>query len=149
MSVPMAFERAQQLQEEYTDKYVVVDDSRPELARFRGFVGQVKTINMNGRALVQFDRWENIGWYDIELSFLRVVDKPPPKKEAAHAEKAAKPRPEAASAGKPKPAPKASGGGGSTADILAAARGKAGGGDAPKPAAGGKGASTADILAAA
>src|SRR5438874_8182458 len=115
----MAFERAEQLQDEYTDKYVVVDDSRPELARFRGFVGQVKTVNMNGRALVEFQRYENIGWYDIELPFLKVVEKPPPKPETH--EKPAKPKAEAAApAEKPKPAPAAkpaAGKGASTADI--------------------------------
>ena len=37
---------------QYTDKYVMVDASRPELARFKDAVGQVKTVNMSGRALV-------------------------------------------------------------------------------------------------
>ena len=72
-------EQVEQLRRQYTDKYVVVDATRPELARFGKSVGQIKTINMSGRALVQFERDNNRGWYDIELDFLKVVDKPPPK----------------------------------------------------------------------
>ena len=60
-------ERVEELKREYTDKYVVVDASRPELARFRGLTGMIKTVNMSGRALVEFDGYNNIGWYDIEL----------------------------------------------------------------------------------
>ncbi len=77
----MSFEKTDQLREEFTDKYVVVDAARPELARFQNMTGQVKTINMNGRALVQFDGDSNRGWYDIAPEFLTVVDKPPPKPE--------------------------------------------------------------------
>lgn len=73
----MVFDRIEQLKREYTDKYVVVNDKRPELARFGGQVGLVKTINMNGRALVEFqDYIANIGWFDIELDFLKLVPKP-------------------------------------------------------------------------
>ena len=46
----MVFEDIEQLQAEYTDKYVVVDDERPELRRFKGMTGLVKTVNMSGRA---------------------------------------------------------------------------------------------------
>ena len=31
---------------------------------------------MSGRALVEFDGNSNIGWYDIGLDFLKIVDKP-------------------------------------------------------------------------
>ena len=31
--------------------------------------------------MVQFDGNNNMGWYDIDVDFLRVVDKPPPKEE--------------------------------------------------------------------
>jgi hypothetical protein len=47
------------LKKQYTDQYVAVDAAQPELARFRGQVGRVKTINMNGRALVEFDADNN------------------------------------------------------------------------------------------
>ncbi|MBM4094835.1 MAG: hypothetical protein FJ276_36310, partial [Planctomycetes bacterium] len=72
----MVFRAIEKLQREYTDKYVVVDDQRPELRRFSGMTGIVKTVNMSGRALVQFDGNNNIGWYDIDLDFLKVVDAP-------------------------------------------------------------------------
>src|SRR6266481_6037865 len=82
----MVGEQNDLLKEKYTDKYVVVDAQRPELARFRDVVGQVKTVNMSGRALVEFlDYHINIGWYDIDPSFLKVVDKPIPKPKEAPA----------------------------------------------------------------
>ena len=121
-----------ELKRKYTDKYVVVDHQRPELARFRDTYGTVKTVNMSGRALVEFaDYHLNIGWYDIDPSFLKLIDQPlPPKpKEApAKAPEAKKPPGEVASAaGKPaaasKPAGKPAAGKQSTADILAALRG--------------------------
>jgi hypothetical protein len=102
----MVFERIETLKRDYTDKYVVVDESRPELARFRGFVGQVKTVNMNGRALVEFqDYIANIGWYDIDLDFLTLVPKPEPAAVAKEAKPARKGSPEkAAPAAATKPA---------------------------------------------
>lgn len=135
------FDVIERLKAEWTDKYVVIDSPAPELARFAQTTGQVKTVNMNGRCLVEFDQYNNIAWYDIDPSFLKIVPKPLPK-PAEPKEKAAKPaaKPAAAKAAKPAAAKKAS-----TADILAAARGKAA---APKPAAGGK-LSTAEILARA
>lgn len=75
----MQSERIEKLKEEYTDRYVVADASRPELARFKGMTGRVKTVNFNGRALVEFDADSNRGWYDIELDFLKVVEKPAPQ----------------------------------------------------------------------
>src|SRR5688572_29773136 len=120
---------------QYTDKYVMVDASCPELARFKDIVGQVKTVNMSGRALVEFmDYHLNVGWYDIDPEFLKVVDKPPPKVEKPAAKKpAAKadgtPAAAAKAPAKEKPAaPAKAGGKASVADILAAARaGKSGG----------------------
>jgi hypothetical protein len=119
------FDQIEKMKSQYTDKYVLVDASRPELARFRDVVGRVKTVNMSGRALVEFDDYHlNIGWYDIDPEFLKVVDKPPPKppkeekKPAAKAEaKPAAAKPAAKPAAKAAPAGK-----GSVADILAAAR---------------------------
>jgi hypothetical protein len=83
------FDHIEKLKNQYTDKYVVVDESRPELQRFRGLTGAIKTVNMSGRALVEFDGYANIGWYDIELAFLRLVPAPPPKPVEAKKEKAA------------------------------------------------------------
>jgi hypothetical protein len=147
-SAVMVFDNIEKLKRQWTDKYVIADTARPELARFKGMSGRVKTINMNGRALVQFDEDANIGWYDISLDYLKVVDAPLPKpsetkERVARAEAKAPPAPPA----KPQtPAKKPS-----TADILAAARAKKGeaslGESSAKPAA--KKLSTADILAAA
>ena len=61
----MVFDNILELQRHWTDKYVVVDESRPELRRFAGMTGTVKTVNFSGRALVQFDANNNIGWFDI------------------------------------------------------------------------------------
>ena len=79
-------ERVEKLRVEYTDQYVVVEGDLPQLSQFKGKVGQVRTINVNGRALVEFgtDR----GRYDLELDYLKVVDKPKPKASPAKAAKA-------------------------------------------------------------
>ncbi|MFM8735005.1 MAG: hypothetical protein ACKOC8_07430 [Pirellulales bacterium] len=140
------FDVIERLKAEWTDKYVVIDSPAPELARFARSTGQVKTVNMNGRCLVEFDQYNNVGWYDVDPSCLRVVPKPLPKpadakdkpaKSAAAKTTASKPEAKAApAAGAKKP---------STADILAAARG----GAAAKPAAAGGKPSTAEILARA
>lgn len=146
-----------QLKSQYTDQYVAVDPARPELARFRGAVGQVKTVNMNGRALVQFlDYHLNTGWYDIALGSLKIVDAPP--KDAT-----AKPE---AKRGHDKPVGKAAPTAGDKQVKDAAVQSETkklsplemarmqGAGDAAKaapakPAAAGGKKSTADILAAA
>lgn len=124
-----------ELKRKYTDKYVVVDGQQPELARFRDTYGTVKTINMGGRALVEFaDYHLNIGWYDIDTSHLKVVDQPPPPKVKEAPAKAPAAKKESAPTAAAKPAVKPAAGTGkqSTADILAALRG---GGKAPaKPA---------------
>jgi hypothetical protein len=103
LTTPMTIAVAETLKQELTDKYVVVAEGIPELRRFEGLTGQVKTVNMNGRALVEFDSPEDISWYDIDPSCLKVVDAPRPKAKQA----AEKPEP----AAKGKPAPSASGGG--------------------------------------
>lgn len=103
----LMFERVEKLKREYTDKFVVVDDTRPELARFHGITGQVKTVNMSGRALVQFDAWANIGWYDIDPDYLTVIPEPLPKPEPkaeAPAKKAAPAKAAPAAEGEAKPA---------------------------------------------
>ncbi|QDU38415.1 hypothetical protein Mal4_27420 [Maioricimonas rarisocia] len=93
----MLIERAEQLKRELTDKYVVVSDNVAELRRFVGLTGRVKTVNMNCRALVEFDGPVDIGWYDIDPTYLRVVDEPV-RKEAKAAPAAEKKKTEVASA---------------------------------------------------
>lgn len=83
----MGPEQIEELRREFTDKYVVVAAGRPELARFKDMVGQVKTVNQNGRLLVQFAADNNRGWYDIAPEFLTVVEKPPEKPAAKPAAK--------------------------------------------------------------
>jgi hypothetical protein len=166
---PKMFDQIEKLKLDLTDKFVVVDAQLPELMRFDGHVGQVKTVNMNGRALVQFDAWNNIGWYDIDVECLRVVPKPEAGSEAKKSEaKPVQAKAAPAAAGDKKLSPlemarmqgaakpgggsaKAAGGAkASTSDVLAAARAnKAAPAEAAsKPAAAGK-MSTADIVAAA
>ena len=122
---------AEQLKQELTDKYVVVMDGVPELKRFAGRTGTVRTVNMNGRALVQFEAPADISWYDIDPSYLTVIDAPLPKKEEA--KKPAEEKPAAT-----KPAAKAKGG--MSPLEMARQQGAAGaGGGKPAPAAeGGK-----------
>jgi len=81
----MSIERAEQLKAELTSKWVIVDAKIPELRRFVGLTGKVQTVNMNGRALVQFHDTPDIAWYDIEPTFLRQVAEPAPKAKAEHA----------------------------------------------------------------
>ena len=139
----MVFEQIETLKKQFTDKYVVVDGSRPELKRFHGQTGVVRTVNMNGDALVEFDAHLNIGWFDIHPDYLKVIDKPLEKPDKPAAKKAAaKP----AKKGTPKPAAK--GGALSAADVLAAARGGAGAQSSSAKPADTK-MSAADVLAAA
>ena len=137
MTIRDVFDQIEKMKRQYTDKYVVVDASRPELARFRDVVGRVKTVNMSGRALVEFvDYHLNIGWYDIDPEFLKVVDKPPPKAAKPEAKKPAA-KAEAKPSGREAASGEAAASGArrakpSVADILAAARG----GKAPPASAG-------------
>jgi hypothetical protein len=57
--------RYEALKREWSDQYVEVNAERPELARFRGIVGRVVTVNRNNKALVDF---QDGGWYDITAS---------------------------------------------------------------------------------
>src|SRR5579864_540337 len=105
----MSFEQVERLKKQYTDKYVEVDAAVSELRRFKGLTGVVKTVNMSGRALVQFEHPVDISWYDIDPSYLKVVDKPvkkaEPARHAAEGEKKpaaeAKAAPAKPAAGKP------------------------------------------------
>ena len=89
----MLAERIEQLKAEYIDQYVLIDAERPELTRFMDIVGQVRAINLNGQALVEFDADNNRGRHDIGLDDLKVVDKPepPPAKAKPAVKKAAAP----------------------------------------------------------
>lgn len=139
----MSIDRAEQLKEKLTDKYVVVDQSIPELRRFANWTGKVKTVNMSCRALVEFDGPVDIGWYDINPDYLTVVDGPRPK--AAPAAKAHAPAAAAAApASKPVAKPAAAGGKSPLDAIRAQQAAKAG---APAaPAAGGAKPSPLDMI---
>lgn len=100
----MSIDRAERLKTDLTDKWVIVDANIPELRRFVGLTGKVKTVNMNCRALVEFNGAADIGWYDIEPTYLRIVDAPAPK--AAPTEKHEKPAAEKSDKPAPKPAGK-------------------------------------------
>jgi len=131
------FDVIERLKTDWTDKYVVVDSRAPELARFADATGVVKTVNMNGHCLVEFDQFNNIGWYDIDPRCLKIVPKPLPKPPEAKPKPAAKAAPAKPAAAKSAAAKPAAGKRPSTADILAAARGKqaAKAPAAPEPAA--------------
>lgn len=120
----MSIAQAEKLKTEFTDKWVVVNKSVPELRRFAGMTGKVKTVNMNCQALVEFHGIEDIGWYDIGTSFLTIVDEPVKREKPA----------EAAAA---KVAPKAEKAAGGKSPLELARQGKGAAGAAKKPAAGG------------
>ena len=84
----MSIELAEKLKDKLTDKFVVVDGSVPELKRFANWTGKVKTVNMNCRALVEFDGPVDISWYDIDPAYLTVVDEPVKRAAPAPAAKA-------------------------------------------------------------
>jgi hypothetical protein len=71
-----SIDTAEKLKAQLTDKYVVVKHGIAELKRFETLTGVVKTVNMSGRALVQFDGPVDISWYDIDQQYLSVVDAP-------------------------------------------------------------------------
>ena len=122
----MSIDQAEQLKRELTDKWVIVTEGIPELRRFASLTGKVRTVNMNCRALVEFDGPEDIGWYDIDPQFLTIVDGPRPK---AKQEEKTKPAAKSAEA-KPAAAPAA---GGNPLDAIRAG----GAAKAAAPAAGG------------
>ena len=102
----MSFDQVETLKKQLTDKYVVVDAAVPELRRFKGLTGTIKTVNFSGRALVQFDGPADIGWYDIDPSYLQVIDAPAKKAAPEHgkheaAEKKAAPSKAEAAPAKP------------------------------------------------
>ena len=58
----MFTDQIEKLKREYTDKYVLVDQSRPELARFRDVVGRVGDLLTDPVAYVDPTRTRNIMW---------------------------------------------------------------------------------------
>lgn len=92
---------AEKLKAKLTDRFVVVDPSIAELKRFAQWTGKVRTVNMNGRALVEFDGPVDIGWYDIDPAFLTVVDAPVKRAPASHEAPAKAATPAPAPADKP------------------------------------------------
>lgn len=140
----MSIDRAEQLKEKLTDKYVVVDASIPELRRFANWTGRVKTVNMSCRALVEFDGPVDIGWYDINPDYLMVVDGPRPKAAPAAKAPAAKAPTTAAPATAAAPAKPAATGGKSPLDAIRAQQAAK---SAPAaPAAGGAKPSPLDMI---
>lgn len=144
----MSIERAEQLKEKLTDKFVVVDNSIPELRRFANWTGKVRTVNMSCRALVEFDGPVDIGWYDINPDYLIVVDGPRPKAAPAAKAPAKAPAATAATAAKPAAAKPAAAAGKSPLDAIRAqqAAKAAGGAPAAAPAAAGAKLSPLDMI---
>jgi hypothetical protein len=70
----MSIQRAEELKREWTDRHVVIRRGVPELQRFDGLIGQVRTVNMNCRLLIEFDTPADISWYDIDPQFVTVVE---------------------------------------------------------------------------
>ena len=99
----MSIATALKLKSQLTDQYVMVKPGVSELRRFATLTGVVKTVNMSGRALVQFDGPVDIGWYDIDPEYLTIVE----CAEKAVAEKAEKHAPAAKATEEKKPAPAA------------------------------------------
>ena len=86
----MSIKRAEALKKELTDQWVRVVSSTPELQRFANCVGQVKTVNMNCQALVEFFGDKDVSWYDIAPEYLTITDKPEDK-PAVKARRSVKP----------------------------------------------------------
>jgi hypothetical protein len=66
-----------ELKRRYAGNWAVVDPRQPELARWADVPGQIRAINSNGRALVQFEGADQ-GWHDIAPDHLRLVARPAP-----------------------------------------------------------------------
>lgn len=71
-------EENERLKKEWTDQFVTVDETRPELKRFAGRVGRVVTVNWNNVCLVDF---QDGAWYDIAPQFLRKLPRETAEKE--------------------------------------------------------------------
>ena len=67
--------RPERLKAHWTGRTVAVRDPAGPLARFAGRVGTVRTVNMNGRALVQF-AGDDETWYDLDPRVLEEAEAP-------------------------------------------------------------------------
>ena len=101
--------RPEALKREWTGRSVAVREPVGPLARFAGRAGRVRTVNMNGRALVQF-AGDDETWYDLDprdlVETAEVPDETPPpvrpavgEEPGAGAGSKAPAKPQAASAG--------------------------------------------------
>ena len=81
------------LKREWTDQLVEVNSERPELARFKGIVGRVITVNRNHKAVIDL---QDGGWYDITASTAYLSKLPPAEAKSKYDAKvnSAQPYPE-------------------------------------------------------
>ena len=81
------------MKQEYIGQEVVVESDLPQLRRFAGISGRVRTLTRGGLALVEFDGADR-SWYDIELDYLKVVEthEPDPAEEKPAAPVSEKPK---------------------------------------------------------
>jgi hypothetical protein len=69
-------EQIAELSRRYRGRRVTLDPRQSEPAGLVGVAGQIKAINFNGLALVQFDGPDQ-GWHDIDLRRLQIVEAGP------------------------------------------------------------------------
>ena len=113
--------RPEQLKAYWTGRTVQVRAGGVRLERFAGRTGRVRTVNMNGRPLVQFAGPDET-WYDLDPAVLVEVeeapDVPSPVRPAVGEEPTTKPTPAKAVPSEPKQTP----GGKSKLSVLDLAR---------------------------
>ena len=112
--------RPEALKAHWTGRTVAVREPTGVRARFAGRVGRVRTVNMNGRCLVQF-AGDDETWYDLDPRDLAETAEvpeatPPPVKPAVGEE------PKNQTAADPSVTPKAAAGGGKKLSVLELAR---------------------------
>ena len=83
----------ERLKREWTGQFVLVNPERLELKRFAGIVGRVMTVNLNDKAVIDF---QDGGWYDITASSDYLTKLEPNEAKAKYNAKAnsAQPMPE-------------------------------------------------------
>ena len=97
--------RPERLKAYWTGRAVRVTAPGPRFERFAGRTGTVRTVNMNGRPLVQFSGVDET-WYDLDPAVLEEVEPtpetPPPVRPAVGEEPTTKPTPPKAAPSNPK-----------------------------------------------